>query len=174
MFSVSTKFSLKSKPTLQRQYTATQCSVKVGDKAPNFSLKSQDGKAVSLSKYQGLFGKPVVLFFYGADGSPSCTKEMCAIRDSYSAFKKAGAEVIGISADSTESHSDFADELGLPFTLLTDEGDEVRDEYGIPKDLLFLKGRQTYVINKQGVVELVYNNQFSPETHVDKTLEALA
>eukprot|EP00854_Cymbomonas_tetramitiformis_P016869 gene16869-20041_t len=149
MFSVSTKFSLKSKPTLQRQYTATQCSVKVGDKAPNFSLKSQDGKAVSLSKYQGLFGKPVVLFFYGAD-------------------------VIGISADSTESHSDFADELGLPFTLLTDEGDEVRDEYGIPKDLLFLKGRQTYVINKQGVVELVYNNQFSPETHVDKTLEALA
>ena len=77
--------------------------------------------------------KPAVLFFYPADNTPGCTKEACAFRDSYSAFTKAGASVIGISSDDADTHTGFADKYDLPFTLLTDEGDEVRDEFGIPK-----------------------------------------
>eukprot|EP01018_Ginkgo_biloba_P000312 Gb_08328 [translate_table: standard] len=126
---------------------------------------------VSLSKFKG---KPVVLYFYPADESPGCTKEACAFRDSYEKFKKSGAEVIGVSADSPQSHKDFANKYRLPFTLLSDEGNKVRKEWGIPGDLLgSLPGRQTYVIDKNGVVQLVYNNQFQPEKHIEETLNLL-
>uniref|UniRef100_A0A7N0VCA3 Peroxiredoxin Q, chloroplastic n=1 Tax=Kalanchoe fedtschenkoi TaxID=63787 RepID=A0A7N0VCA3_KALFE len=138
---------------------------------PSFTLKDQEGRSVSLSKFKG---KPVVVYFYPADETPGCTKQACAFRDSYEKFKKAGAEVLGISGDSTESHKTFAKKYRLPYTLLSDEGNKVRKEWGVPSDLFgTLPGRETYVLDKNGVVQLVYNNQFQPEKHIDETLKLL-
>uniref|UniRef100_A0A7N1A674 Peroxiredoxin Q, chloroplastic n=1 Tax=Kalanchoe fedtschenkoi TaxID=63787 RepID=A0A7N1A674_KALFE len=142
-----------------------------GTTPPPFTLKDQDGRSVSLSKFKG---KPVVVYFYPADETPGCTKQACAFRDSYEKFKKAGAEVVGISGDSTDSHKAFAQKYRLPFTLLSDEGNKVRKEWGVPSDLFgALPGRETYVLDKNGVVQLVYNNQFQPEKHIDETLKLL-
>ncbi|VVA10176.1 PREDICTED: peroxiredoxin [Prunus dulcis] len=149
------------------------CAAKVdkGKVPPAFTLKDQDGKTVSLSKFKG---KPVVLYFYPADETPGCTKQACAFRDSYEKFKKAGAQVVGISGDDPSSHKAFAKKYKLPYTLLSDEGNKVRKEWGVPSDLFgTLPGRQTYVLDKNGVVQLIYNNQFQPEKHIDETLKFL-
>nr|CAD1832286.1 unnamed protein product [Ananas comosus var. bracteatus] len=137
--------------------------VSKGDVPPNFTLKDQDGKTVSLSKFKG---KPVVVYFYPADETPGCTKEACAFRDSYEKFKKAGAEVVGISGDDPPL-------TRLPFTLLSDEGNKVRKGGGSSDLFGTLPGRQTYVLDRNGVVQLVYNNQFQPEKHVEETLKLL-
>jgi thioredoxin-dependent peroxiredoxin len=119
-------------------------------------------------------GKNVVLFFYPADATPGCTKEVCAFRDSYVDFVKAGAAVMGISGDSQESHASFASDNELPFSLLVDEGDETRAAYGVQPDLFgLIKGRQTFVISPDGEVLLSFNNQFAPDDHVKKTLALL-
>ncbi|KAL6974650.1 hypothetical protein U1Q18_028833 [Sarracenia purpurea var. burkii] len=145
--------------------------VNKGGVPPNFTLKDQEGRNVTLSKFKG---KPVVVYFYPADETPGCTKQACAFRDSYEKFKKAGAEVVGISGDDPSSHKEFAKKNRLPFTLLSDEGNNVRKEWGVPADLFgTLPGRQTYVLDKNGVVQLVYNNQFQPEKHIDETLKLL-
>ncbi|KAJ7956022.1 Peroxiredoxin Q, chloroplastic [Quillaja saponaria] len=145
--------------------------VNKGSVPPAFTLKDQDGKNVSLSKFKG---KPVVVYFYPADETPGCTKQACAFRDSYEKFKKAGAEVVGISGDDASSHKAFAKKYRLPFNLLSDEGNKVRKEWGVPADLFgALPGRQTYVLDKKGVVQLIYNNQFQPEKHIDETLKLL-
>ncbi|RYR11332.1 hypothetical protein HN51_064451 [Arachis hypogaea] len=145
--------------------------VSKGSKPPPFTLKDQDGKTVSLSKFKG---KPVVVYFYPADETPGCTKQACAFRDSYEKFKKAGAEVVGISGDDPSSHKAFATKYRLPFTLLSDEGNKVRKQWGVPGDFFgALPGRETYVLDKNGVVQLVYNNQFQPEKHIDETLKLL-
>ncbi|KAG1366406.1 hypothetical protein COCNU_13G001960 [Cocos nucifera] len=96
--------------------------VSKGDVPPSFTLKDQDGKNVDLSKFKG---KPVVVYFYPADETPGCTKEACAFRDSYEKFKKAGAEVVGISGDDPASHKAFSKKYRLPFTLLSDEGNKL-------------------------------------------------
>ncbi|KAI4377490.1 hypothetical protein MLD38_015104 [Melastoma candidum] len=145
--------------------------VNKGQVPPPFTLKDQDGKAVSLSKFKG---KPVVVYFYPADETPGCTKQACAFRDSYEKFKKAGAQVVGISGDDPSSHKAFAKKYRLPFTLLSDEGNKVRKDWGVPSDLFgALPGRQTYVLDKNGIVQLIYNNQFQPEKHIDETLKLL-
>ncbi|KAE7998403.1 hypothetical protein FH972_002950 [Carpinus fangiana] len=145
--------------------------VNKGTVPPSFTLKDQDGRNVTLSKFKG---KPVVVYFYPADETPGCTKQACAFRDSYEKFKKAGAEVVGISGDDPSSHKAFAKKYRLPFTLLSDEGNKVRKEWGVPSDLFgTLPGRQTYVLDKKGEVQLIYNNQFQPEKHVDETLKLL-
>ncbi|XP_076890603.1 peroxiredoxin Q, chloroplastic-like [Bidens hawaiensis] len=145
--------------------------VNKGSVPPSFTLKDQDGKNVSLSKFKG---KPVVVYFYPADETPGCTKQACAFRDSYEKFKKAGAQVVGISGDDAASHKAFAKKYRLPFTLLSDEGNKVRKDWGVPSDLFgTLPGRQTYVLDKNGVVQLIYNNQFQPEKHIDETLKLL-
>lgn len=108
------------------------------------------------------------------DNTPGCTLEAKAFRDSFADLKKLGVKVFGISSDSAESHNSFCSELELPYDLLADEGDKIRNVFGVPKDLLgLLPGRQTYVISKDGKVQLVYNNQFQPETHVKKVIEVL-
>ncbi|KAI5313485.1 hypothetical protein L3X38_042661 [Prunus dulcis] len=131
-----------------------------------FTLKDQDGKTMSLSKFKG---KPMVLYFYllmRPQGAPN--------RDSYEKFKKAGAQVVGISGDDPSSHKAFAKKYKLPYTLLSDEGNKVRKEWGVPSDLFgTLPGRQTYVLDKNGVVQLIYNNQFQPEKLIDETLKFL-
>jgi len=145
--------------------------MKVGDKAPEFVLNNEKGETVSLRDFIGK--KAVVLFFYPKDGSPGCTKEVCAFRDSYEAFKDAGAEVIGISSQSEESHSIFSLKFNLPFTLLVDEGATVRKAYGVPPSLGLIPGRVTYVIDKEGTVRHVFNSQMNPEKHVEEALRIL-
>lgn len=145
--------------------------IKTGDKAPEFVLKNEKGETVSLRDFIGK--KAVVLFFYPKDGSPGCTKEVCAFRDSYEAFKDAGAEVIGISSQSEESHSIFSLKYNLPFTLLVDEEAIVRKTYGVPPSLGMIPGRVTYVIDKEGTVRHMFNSQMNPEKHVEEALRIL-
>ncbi|KAI4976425.1 hypothetical protein ZWY2020_050032 [Hordeum vulgare] len=165
-------FALAPAPRRRAASTGIVCGkVSKGSVPPNFTLKDQDGKTVSLSKFKG---KPVVLYFYPADETPGCTKQACAFRDSYEKYKKAGAEVIGISGDDAASHKAFAKKYRLPFTLLSDEGNKVRKEWGVPSDLFgTLPGRQTYVLDKKGVVQYIYNNQFQPEKHIGETLKII-
>ena len=145
--------------------------LRVGDPAPDFTLPSADGEAVSLS---GLRGRAeVVLYFYPKDNTPGCSAEACAFRDSFEAFRDAGAEVIGISADSEESHRQFADRLRLPFLLLSDRDGQVRARYGVPKTLGLLPGRVTYVIDRDGIVRHIFSSQFRPARHIAEALGIL-
>ncbi|KAK9275276.1 hypothetical protein L1049_022538 [Liquidambar formosana] len=167
-FSSSTSLPIPSSSSVKGSIFA---KVTKGAVPPSFTLKDQDGRNVSLTKFKG---KPVVVYFYPADETPGCTKQACAFRDSYEKFKKAGAEVVGISGDDSSSHKAFAKKYRLPFTLLSDEGDKIRKEWGVPSDLFgALPGRQTYVLDKNGKVQLIYNNQFQPEKHIDETLKLL-
>ncbi|WP_008318516.1 peroxiredoxin [Leptolyngbya sp. PCC 6406] len=146
-------------------------AIKVGDPAPDFSLASQTGDTVSLSQFKDQ--SPVVLYFYPKDDTPGCTVESCTFRDSYEAFKDLGAEVIGISSDSPESHQAFAAKHNLPFLLLSDLGSQVRRAYGVPTTLGLLPGRVTYVIDPQGIVRHLFNSQFNPKAHVQEALQIL-
>lgn len=145
--------------------------VKEGDRAPDFTLESRTGEKVSLSQFRG--SKNVVLYFYPKDETRGCTKEACSFRDMYEAFTDLGAEVIGISSDSAESHRKFAEHHGLPFTLLSDPKKEVRKLYGVPSSLGFLPGRVTYVIDTNGIVRHIFNSQMHPEEHVNEALRIL-
>ncbi|WP_341527248.1 peroxiredoxin [Nostoc sp. UHCC 0302] len=144
--------------------------VKVGDTAPNFTLSAQNGSTVSLQDFRG---KNVVLYFYPKDDTPGCTTESCAFRDQYEVFKNVGAEVIGVSADSNESHQRFATKYQLPFTLLSDKGDQVRKLYGATAAFGLLPGRVTYVIDQNGVVQYVFDSMFNFKGHVEETLKTL-
>ena len=144
-------------------------SVKVGDKAPDFSLPSNRGRNVSLSEFKGK--KAVVLFFYPKDGTPGCTAEACDFRDSHARFVGSGAEVIGVSEDSVSSHEQFAAKHDLPMTLLSDEGGKLRALYGVKNTLGFIKGRVTYVIDQSGTVRHVYESQLQFGKHITEALE---
>ena len=145
--------------------------VKVGDTAPDFTLPSQSGEPVSLKDFIGK--KSVVLYFYPKDDTPGCTTEACAFRDSYEVFKDAGAEVIGISDDSPDSHQKFAAKHRLPFILLSDSGKQLRKLYGVPSTLGLLPGRVTYVIDKTGVVRHIFNSQLNFKGHIEESLKTL-
>jgi len=150
---------------------ANSTNVAVGDKAPNFTLTSQDGNSVSLSDF--LDKQSVVVYFYPKDDTPGCTAESCAFRDSYEVFKDIGAEVIGISGDSVESHRQFAAKYKLPFLLLSDSGDQVRKLYGVPATLFIMPGRVTYIIDKQGIVKHIFNSMLDFKAHVQESLKTL-
>jgi thioredoxin-dependent peroxiredoxin len=145
--------------------------VRVGDMAPDFTLPDQTGTPVRLRDLLGR--KTVVLYFYPKDGTPGCTIEARAFRDSYDAFTEAGAEVIGVSADSVASHRRFASHHQLPFLLLSDRDGAVRKLYGVEQTLGILPGRVTYVIDRTGVVRHVYASQLRAARHSREALEAL-
>ncbi len=144
--------------------------VQAGDRAPNFTLLAQSGAPVSLGDFLGK--TDIVLYFYPKDRTAVCTAEACAFRDSYEIFMDAGAEVIGISSDSVESHRQFALEHRLPFTLLSDGGGVIRKRYGVPTTF-GLPGRVTYIIDRQGIVRHIFNSQFTSEKHVAEALQTL-
>ena len=144
--------------------------IEPGKKAPAFNLKDQQGKSHRLSDYEG---RPVVLYFYPKDDTPGCTKEACSFRDQYETFKDVGAEVIGVSSDSAESHAKFASKYKLPFVLVADKGGAVRKQYGVPATLGLLPGRVTFVIDPQGVVRHVFNSQLQATKHVAEAAQAL-
>ncbi len=143
--------------------------VQVGDKAPDFTLPSQTGEQVRL--YDRLNDRVVVLYFYPKDNTSGCTAEACAFRDSYEVFGEAGAEVIGVSSDSVDRHAGFAGKYNLPFTLLSDQGGQVRKTYGVPATLGFVPGRVTYVIDRAGTIRLVFNSMTNIGKHVNDALD---
>jgi len=145
--------------------------VKVEEKAPDFKLLSQMGDKVTLSEYFGK--KNIVLYFYPKDESMGCTKEACKFRDAYDVFADLGAEVLGVSSQSVESHESFATHHGLPFILLSDERNEVRKMYGVPASLGIIPGRVTFIIDKKGMVRHIFSSQFQPEKHVQEALGVL-
>jgi len=144
-------------------------TVKVGDKAPDFMLPDQSGAMVSLREFIG--NKIVVLYFYPKDFSRGCTAEACAFRDSYDVFVQAGAQVLGVSSQSVDSHNKFAMTNKLPFILLSDEDGKVRKLYGVPSTFGFLPGRVTYVIDKKGIVRHVFSSQSQPTKHIEEALK---
>ena len=146
-------------------------TLRVGDRAPDFTLPSGTGPEVRLSDV--LKQRAVVLYFYPKDETPGCTAEACAFRDSYEVFKDAGAEVIGVSGDSAESHQSFAAHHRLPFLLLADVGGGVGKRYGTRKVLGLLGGRVTFVIDRQGIVRHVFDSQVQATRHVDEALETI-
>jgi peroxiredoxin Q/BCP len=146
-------------------------AVKVGDEAPDFKLPSQMGDNVTLSEYLGK--KNVVLYFYPKDETRGCTREACEFRDRYDVFTGLGAEVLGVSSDTLESHKSFATHHGLPFLLLSDEGGKVRKLYGVPSSMGIIPGRVTYILDKKGFVRHIFNSQFQPEKHIEEALKVL-
>ena len=146
--------------------------IKPGDKAPIFSLLSEQGEEVNLGDLIGL--SPIVLYFYPKDNTAVCTKEACAFRDSFEEFRDIqDARVIGISSDSVESHKQFSRDYDLPFTLLSDPDGKVRKLYGVPKTMGLLPGRVTYVIDKDGIVRHIFSSQLNYQKHVEQALTAL-
>ncbi len=155
--------------------TSGEQRVEVGDRAPDFTLPDQTGKPVRLSDL--LADHVVVLYFYPKDETTGCTAEACSFRDSYQVFKDAGAEVVGVSSDSVESHESFAAHHSLPFILLSDAGGALRKQYGVPTTFGMWPGRVTYIIDREGVVRHIFSSQIQFERHVTealKTLQAIA
>ena len=152
------------------QAQPVQGKVQLDDSAPDFTMPDQSGKPVSLGQFLGK--KDIVLFFYPRDNTAVCTAEACAFRDSYELFKQAGAEVIGISSDSVESHRQFAASHQLPFILLSDADSTIRKRYGVPT-AFGLPGRVTYIIDRQGRVRRIFFSQFTAEKHVTEALSSL-
>jgi peroxiredoxin Q/BCP len=145
--------------------------IQAGSKAPDFTLPSQSGAPVRLQDRLG--ERVIVLYFYPRDDTRGCTAEACAFRDSYEVFADAGADVIGISSDSVDRHAAFAGKHELPFTLLSDEGGQVRKRYGVPAVLGVLPGRVTYVIDRQGTVRHVFSSMTNIGQHVSDALETV-
>jgi peroxiredoxin Q/BCP len=142
-----------------------------GDKAPDFTLAAQDGSKVSLRDFEGR--KNVVLYFYPKDFTAGCTAETKAFGDSYESIASMGAEVIGISSDSEESHGRFAAECGARFVLLSDPGRRVAGLYGVSRAFGLIPGRVTFVIDKAGVVRSIFSSQLNPRRHVMEALVVL-
>ena len=149
--------------------------LKEGNKAPAFKLKNQDGETVSLSDYKG---KKVVLYFYPKDNTSGCTKEACSFRDGFPKFGKLNAEILGVSADSVESHKKFARKFKLPFTLLSDESKKMIEKYGVWKEKS-MYGRKymgiertTFIIDEEGRIKKIFPKVKVPE-HDKEVLEVL-
>ncbi|WP_201985982.1 peroxiredoxin [Hymenobacter rubidus] len=146
--------------------------LKIGAPAPDFSLVATNGETFTLSRYKGQ--KAIVLYFYPKDDTPGCTAEACSFRDQYEDFKELGAEVIGISSDSEKSHQKFAQKHRLPFELLADTDGNVRKLYEVPRALLgLLPGRVTFVIDKNGVIQYIFNSLSGATDHVSNAKEVL-
>lgn len=133
--------------------------IEVGDTAPDFTLPNEEGREVGLKEYEG---KRVIIYFYPKDNTPGCTKEACSIRDSFSAITDKDAVVLGISADTADSHKKFKEKNGLPFTLLSDPEKKVIKAFGAwGTKKMYGKEyegimRYTYVIAPNGTVEKVF------------------
>ncbi|WP_280124353.1 thioredoxin-dependent thiol peroxidase [Coxiella endosymbiont of Ornithodoros amblus] len=140
-------------------------SIEVGQKAPIFTLPTDESEILSLDD---LKGKKVILYFYPKDDTPGCTKEACGFRDLWSQLSKTGAVVLGISKDSVKAHQTFKQKYNLPFTLLSDKDNTVCEQYGVVVDKNRFgkkyKGieRTTFIIDEEGVISAIW-----PKVKVD-------
>lgn len=147
----------------------------IGMKAPDFELKNSEGESVSLESFRG---KKVVLYFYPKDNTPGCTRQACAFGADYGEYKKLGAEVIGISRDSVNSHKNFASKHSLPFILLSDPELEAIKAYGVWQEKkLYGKVsmgvvRTTFIIDENGIIRAVMP-KVKPDTNSADVLKQL-
>jgi len=147
----------------------------VGDKAPAFKTKDQDGKSVALSDFKG---QKAVLYFYPKDDTPGCTKEACSFRDAWSQLKRRKVAVLGVSVDDAKSHKKFAEKFSLPFTLLADTEKAIVNAYGAwgEKSMYGRKymgtHRVTYLIDEKGKIAAVWP-KVKPEGHAEEILAAV-
>jgi peroxiredoxin Q/BCP len=151
-------------------------SLKVGDAAPDFTLPTDGGGSVTLSK---LRGKKVILYFYPKDDTSGCTKEACGFRDAEPDLSKLAAVVIGVSKDSVASHDKFKQKYNLPFILASDEKSDVCERYGVWKEKS-MYGRKymgiertTFLIDEAGKIRAAWNKVKIPG-HVDEVLKTAA
>ncbi|HAL57389.1 MAG TPA: thioredoxin-dependent thiol peroxidase [Bacteroidetes bacterium] len=149
--------------------------LKIGDKAPLFSLPSGDGETIAL---KNLRGRKVVLYFYPKDHTSGCTKEACFFEANLGTIEKKGAIVLGISADGPESHARFAQKQGLSFSLLSDEEKKVLKAYGVWKEKS-MYGRKflgiertTFVIDERGKITHIFP-KVKVDGHVEEVLKVL-
>lgn len=146
-----------------------------GKPASNFTLPDQKGNSLKLSDFKGQW---VVLYFYPKDDTPGCTKEACGFRDNFPKFEKLKVKVFGVSADSTEKHTKFANKYQLPFTLLSDPDKKVLEKYGVWAEKKFLGKkymgilRTTFLIDPQGKIFKIYEN-VKPVGHAEEVLKDL-
>jgi peroxiredoxin Q/BCP len=154
---------------------APELKLKEGDQAPSFTAPTSGGGRVSLEDFKG---RNVILYFYPRDDTPGCTKEACAFRDHFAAFKQKGAVVLGVSADSVKSHDKFAAKFKLPFTLLADEDKAIVQSYGVWGQKSFM-GRKylgihrvTFLIGPDGKIRRIWPT-VKPEEHAEEVLAAL-
>jgi peroxiredoxin Q/BCP len=145
--------------------------LKVGDRIPNFMAKDTNGNDFDSRDFVGK--KPLVIYFYPKDNTPGCTAQACSFRDQYQDFKDLGAEVIGISSDSTDSHQKFAKQYKLAFILLSDNDKKIRRLFGVPSSMFgLLPGRVTYVADRNGVIKMIFDSMRATK-HIPKALEAI-
>jgi len=141
-----------------------------GDRAPLIALADADGVE---RRSDQLAGRTLVLFFYPRDETPGCTAEACAFRDSHADLMALGAEVWGVSGDSAASHRRFAERHRLPYPLLVDQGNRLRQAFGVPSVLGLIQGRVTYVIDGQGMIRHVYNNLLDGPSHRREAMDVV-
>jgi thioredoxin-dependent peroxiredoxin len=155
--------------------TSKESTLEAGSKAPDFSLKDQDGKAHKLSDYKG---KKIVLYFYPKDDTPGCTIEACNFRDDEALYKKKGAVILGISVDDEKSHKKFVDKYHLSFTLLADTDKKVVSAYGVWKEKSFIgkkylgTSRETFIIDEKGKI-IRHFDDVSVKNHSKEILDVL-
>lgn len=149
-------------------------SVDVGDKAPDFTMATDDGGEISLS---ALKGRNLVLYFYPKDSTPGCTTEACSFREALPDFSKVNAEIIGVSRDSIKRHQNFKNKYNIPFPLGSDEDGTVCESYGVwtekknyGRTYMGIE-RSTFLIDSKGVIRNVWR-KVRVNGHVDKVLEA--
>ncbi|WP_179335073.1 thioredoxin-dependent thiol peroxidase [Winogradskyella costae] len=146
--------------------------LKVGDKAPDFSAKDEQGNPISLSDYKG---KKLVVFFYPKASTPGCTAEACNLNDNYDRFKAQGYEILGVSADSAKRQSNFKNKYEFQYPLLADEDKAVIEAFGVwgPKKFMGKEyegiHRTTFVINENGVIEDVIS-KVKTKAHAEQIL----
>ena len=146
--------------------------LKVGQTAPDFTLKGLENEEFTLSSLKG--EKSIVLYFYPKDFTPGCTREACSFRDAYEVFTEAGAEVVGVSNDSVGTHEKFAHKKNLPFKLLSDPGGKVHKMYDVSPTLFgLLPGRATFVIDQNGVIRHAFQSQGNIKRHVNDALKVV-
>lgn len=155
--------------------TELTLALKEGDKAPAFTADTNGGGRVSLADFKG---QNVILYFYPKDDTPGCTKEACAFRDEFAAFKKRGAVVLGVSVDPVKSHDKFVEKYKLPFTLLADVDKKIVEAYGVWGQKTFM-GRKylgvhrvTFLIGGDGRIKKIWP-KVKPEEHAQEVLAAL-
>ena len=147
--------------------------LKVGDKAPSWSGKDQNGKAINQKSYEG---KKAVVYFYPKDNTPGCTTQACNIRDNWSELQKKGIEVIGVSADSEKSHQKFIDKFQLPFALVADEQKEMIETFGVWGEKKFMGKiyngihRTTFVLDETGTIKGIIDKP-KTKAHTEEILK---
>jgi peroxiredoxin Q/BCP len=149
--------------------------MEIGMKAPETLGIDAEGNEIKLSDYKG---RKLVLYFYPKDSTPGCTSEACSLRDNYSALRKAGYEVVGVSADSQASHQRFAAKNELPFPLISDSSHTLMETFGVWGEKKMAGRtymgihRTTFIINEDGIVERIIGpKEIKTKVHASQILK---